>query len=285
MTVRPVLPWPDYSSPAALTEIETVPLAARNLPAATLAVLERAAELWPDRLAMTFLPRAEDYTQGQSRTYADLLSEVRRIGRLFRSHGVGRSTAVGLFSPNTALLPSAPLAAQSAGIAAPVNPHLPAAQIFRLLQLAQARIIVAAGTGASAVGRPDPHAGEVPIVYVSLAPGAPEPQTRSPALVEHARSLLHEKAAVPKDVIVVDSLPVTAVGKPTKVPLRMNALKQAVLDELAAVGLPSHADAVACHIDGAGLRVTVPRPAEAQDTARLTAALGRYTFDWAFTQV
>ncbi|MFJ9214053.1 acyl-CoA synthetase [Streptomyces sp. NPDC102264] len=629
--------WPDYSTPHSLTAIEEVPLDARKLPASTYAVLDRAADLWPDRPAVTFLPRAEDWQAGRTRTFAELRGEVNRIAGVFRSQGIGRGQAVGLLSPNTALLPSALLAAQSAGIAAPVNPHLPAAQITRLLRLAGARVLVAAGpeldpevwrtalavaaelrpaalyalrptgaegdgpqlgapngtavgylhtamaaepdqrpsqppaasdlaavfhtggttgapklaahtqdnevvdawsvaanslldeqsvlfaglplfhvnalvvtllapmlrgqhvvwagplgyrepalhghiwtivehyrisamsavptvysvlaqspvnadisslrfavvgasalpdavrtaftrhtgveicegyglteatcatarsftgddhrpgsvgqrlpyqqvktalvdpqgnwldlppgspgvllvkgptvfagyvtghdpdgvrldsletvrdgwlntgdlarvdkdgfihllgrakdliirgghnidpgaiedallhhphvTGASAVGRPDPHAGEVPVVYVTLAPDAPKALTGPDALIAHARAFLHESAAVPKDVIVLDALPVTAVGKPTKVPLRMRTLKRTVLDELAAADLPSDPNGVGCHLDGARLTVTLPRPASSADADRITAALGRYTFDWTFTQV
>ncbi|MFE4830564.1 acyl-CoA synthetase [Streptomyces sp. NPDC056672] len=628
--------WPDYSSPRSLAAIEEVPLAARNLPASTYAVLDRAAEQWPDRPAVTFLPRAEDWKAGRTRTYAQLRAEVHRIANLFRSHGLERGQAVGLISPNTALLPSALLAAQTTGIAAPVNPHLPAAHITELLQLARARILVAAGpeldpdvwrtalsvaaelrpaalyalrptgaqgpgpalgalpgtvlgyldaamaelpdprpatppaasdlaavfhtggttgapklaahtqanevvdawsiaanslldeqsvllaglplfhvnalvvtllapmlrgqhvvwtgplgyrepalyghiwtivehyrisamsavptvysvlaqlpvnadissmrfavvgasalpeavrtaftrntgvelcegyglteatcatarsftghdhrpgsvgqrlpyqqiktalvdprgewqdlpagapgvllvkgptvfagyvtghgpeglrldggtirdgwldtgdlarvdedgfihllgrakdliirgghnidpaviedallqhpyiTAASAVGRPDRHAGEVPIVYVTLAPDVPKELTGPDVLIAHARTVLHESAAVPKDVIVLDSLPVTAVGKPTKVPLRIRTLKQTVLDELAAAGLPADPSGVDCHLDGARVTVTVPRPASAADAEQITTALGRYTFGWAFTQL
>ncbi|RYJ25773.1 long-chain-fatty-acid--CoA ligase [Streptomyces sp. L-9-10] len=140
-------------------------------------------------------------------------------------------------------------------------------------------------TGASAVGRPDPQAGEVPVVYVTLAPDAPKALTGPDALIAHARAFLHESAAVPKDVIVLDALPVTAVGKPTKVPLRMRTLKRTVLDELAAADLPSDPNSVGCHLDGARLTVTLPRPASSADADRITAALGRYTFDWTFTQV
>ncbi|MCM1965882.1 acyl-CoA synthetase [Streptomyces sp. G1] len=628
--------WPDYSTPHSLTAIEAEPLDARNLPASTYAVLDRAADLWPDRPALTFLPRAEDWHAGQTRTFAELRSEVNRISGLLQSHGIQRCETVGLLSHNTTLLPSALLAAQSTGIAAPINPHLPAAQITRLLRLARARVLIAAGpeldpkvwetalavagelrpaalyalrptgargdgphlgalkatavgyldaamaaqpdrqpatapsasdlaavfhtggttgtpklaahtqanevidawsvaanslldeqsvvfaglplfhvnalvvtllapllrgqhvvwagplgyrdpalyahiwqivehyrisamsavptvysvlaqvpvnadvsslrfavvgasalpdsvrtaftrntgveicegyglteatcatarsftgeahrpgsvgqrlpyqqvktalvdpqgnwldlqpgapgvllvkgptvfagyvtghdgnglrldsletvrdgwlntgdlarvdkdgfihllgrakdliirgghnidpnaiedallrhphvTGASAVGRPDPHAGEVPIVYVTLTPNAPQALTAPDALIAHARTFLHESAAVPKDVIVLDSLPVTDVGKPTKVPLRMRTLKQTVLDELAAADLPSHSDSVGCHLDGARMTVTVPRPASPSDADKITAALGRYTFDWTFAQ-
>ena len=82
---------------------------------------------------------------------------------------------------------------------------------------------------AAAVGRPDPHAGEVPVAYVALAAGATvgEDELRS-----WASARVAEPAAAPKAVTVLDTLPVTAVGKPYKLPLRADATRRAVLDAL-----------------------------------------------------
>ena len=84
-------------------------------------------------------------------------------------------------------------------------------------------------TGAAAVGRPDPHAGEVPVAYVSLAPGA----TTSGRAGRFAARAVAERAAAPKAVTVIDALPVTAVGKPYKLALRADATRVALLDALA----------------------------------------------------
>jgi fatty-acyl-CoA synthase len=63
---------------------------------------------------------------------------------------------------------------------------------------------------AAAIGRPDPHAGEVPVVYVELKSG----NSASPAqLLEFATQNIPERAAWPKAVRVVDKLPTTNVGK------------------------------------------------------------------------
>lgn len=64
----------------------------------------------------------------------------------------------------------------------------------------------------------------------------------------------------------------------------MRTLKQTVLDELTATGLPSDPHLVGCNLVGSRLVVTLPRPAAEADADRITAALGRYTFDWTFTQ-
>ncbi|MET8471240.1 acyl-CoA synthetase [Streptomyces sp. NPDC006422] len=138
--------WPvSYDSPADLADIEAVPLDARALPASTYAVLRSAAELWPERPALTVLPCAARWREGSTRTFTQLRDDVHRLAHLFRAQGAGRGRAVGLLTPNTADLPAALLAAQAVGIAVPVNPGLPAEQIGRLLALGGARILVAAG--------------------------------------------------------------------------------------------------------------------------------------------
>ena len=70
---------------------------------------------------------------------------------------------------------------------------------------------------AAAIGRPDAHAGEVPVVYVQLKPG----QSASPDdLARFAQARIVERAAQPKAVRIIDALPLTAVGKVFKPALR-----------------------------------------------------------------
>ena len=85
---------------------------------------------------------------------------------------------------------------------------------------------------AAAVGKPDEKAGELPVVYVQLKPGA---QTSETELLEHAAAHIPERAAVPKDAWIIDAIPLTAVGKTFKPALRFDAIVrvyQAAVDEL-----------------------------------------------------
>ena len=113
--------WPEYATPADLAAIESVPLQARGLPETTYALLHRAATLWPDRVAVSVLPDAERWQQPVRRTYAQLLADVHRYANLLHELGVRRTDAVALMAPNCAELITATLAAQLAGIAAPLN--------------------------------------------------------------------------------------------------------------------------------------------------------------------
>lgn len=76
---------------------------------------------------------------------------------------------------------------------------------------------------AAAIGKPDAYSGELPVVYVSLRPGHAASVRE---LHEHARTSIPERAAVPSEVIIRDSLPVTAVGKIFKPELRFDATRR-----------------------------------------------------------
>ena len=133
-------------------------------------------------------------------------------------------------------------------------------------------------TGASAVGRPDRHAGEVPVAYVTLSADT-DPSISTDDLIDFARSQLAESAAVPKDVLVIDALPVTDVGKPNKLPLRADAARREATSALA--GIVGVEDISASTVDGA-VRVTVHLAQNAPSTVTedLDSILNRYALDW-----
>jgi fatty-acyl-CoA synthase len=86
---------------------------------------------------------------------------------------------------------------------------------------------------AAAVGRPDAHAGEVPVAYVELGEQA---SLTGEEIMEWARKNIGEKAAVPKEVFIVDRIPLTAVGKIFKPALRWDAAEKVYRHELEALG-------------------------------------------------
>jgi fatty-acyl-CoA synthase len=137
--------WPRYDGPEDLAAIESVPLEHRGLPASTYNVLCRAADLWPQRIALSVLPEANRWREHADTTFAELMAAVNRTANLLHDCGIRRGQAVGLFSPNCEELVTAILAAQAAGIAAPVNPGLDRSHVRRLLERSGARVLVAAG--------------------------------------------------------------------------------------------------------------------------------------------
>jgi fatty-acyl-CoA synthase len=85
---------------------------------------------------------------------------------------------------------------------------------------------------AAAVGKPDAHAGELPVAYVQLHPGA---SITEQALLAFAAAHIPERPAVPKDIVFLDRLPLTAVGKPQKHLLQIDAAERVFRDVLQAV--------------------------------------------------
>lgn len=86
---------------------------------------------------------------------------------------------------------------------------------------------------AAAVGRPDAHAGEVPVAYVQLRPGA---RASVDELAAWAQQRIGERAAWPKRIEIVDALPLTGVGKIFKPALTVREIESVVRAEAQAAG-------------------------------------------------
>jgi len=86
---------------------------------------------------------------------------------------------------------------------------------------------------AAAIGSPDAHAGEVPVVYVQMKPGA---SANEQELLEFAAGRIPERAAVPKHVRVVSALPLTSVGKIFKPALQQREAESVIRSEADAAG-------------------------------------------------
>jgi fatty-acyl-CoA synthase len=86
---------------------------------------------------------------------------------------------------------------------------------------------------AAAVGRPDPHAGEVPVAYIQLQENAKLTEAH---ILEYLKEEIGERAAVPKEVYIVDEIPLTPVGKIFKPSLRWQSIQRVYESELQALG-------------------------------------------------
>ena len=165
------LMWPQYSSPSDLAAIESIPLAERNLPESTYAIVRRAASHWPDRIATSVLSDGAHWQHPHRRTFGQLHAQVTRTANYLHSIGIRRNDAVVLLSPNSESLITATLAAQLAGIAAPINPSLAPEHIGALVERLGARVVIAsdADTGCDARARALLDAGVVDTVIAFSA--------------------------------------------------------------------------------------------------------------------
>jgi fatty-acyl-CoA synthase len=76
----------------------------------------------------------------------------------------------------------------------------------------------------AAVGAPDAYAGELPVVFVTLVPGATVSEAE---LLAYAAEHVDEAPAKPKAVTILDAMPMTNVGKIYKPELRQIAAQAA----------------------------------------------------------
>lgn len=87
---------------------------------------------------------------------------------------------------------------------------------------------------AGAIGQPDAHSGELPCAFVELVDGA---SVTEKELMDFAKEHIHERAALPKHLTILDELPKTAVGKVFKPDLRKNAMTRVFNDALSEHGV------------------------------------------------
>ena len=129
-------------------------------------------------------------------------------------------------------------------------------------------------TAAAAVGRPDPHAGEVPVAFVTVTSGSALSPTE---LNSWATENVPERAAAPKHVEILEEIPLTSVGKHYKPELRRRAAERAARTALAGTAA---ADQVSAVLVGGAVEIHIPESV-ADDEVR--AALSRYAWKWKLT--
>ncbi|UWR42070.1 acyl-CoA synthetase [Phaeobacter inhibens] len=127
---------------------------------------------------------------------------------------------------------------------------------------------------AGAIGQPDAHAGEVPCAFVELVDGA----TVTPdELLAYCQIHVHERAAIPKHVTVMDELPKTAVGKVFKPDLRKNAITRIYNDALLKAGLPARVEHV---VDDKGRGLVAQVEENGAKASDISDVLGVFTRPW-----
>ncbi|MDQ7071696.1 MAG: AMP-binding protein, partial [Rhodobacterales bacterium] len=127
---------------------------------------------------------------------------------------------------------------------------------------------------AGAIGQPDAHAGEVPCAFVELIDGG---TVDAAALLEHCKIHVHERAAMPKYIEVLDELPKTAVGKIFKPDLRRSAITRIYNAALKKAGVEARVTSV---IDDKKRGLVAQLTCTGADDAEVTAVLGSFTRPW-----
>jgi fatty-acyl-CoA synthase len=115
----------------------------------------------------------------------------------------------------------------------------------------------------AAIGQPDRHAGELPVAYVVAKAGS---AITAEALLEEARRVIPERAAVPVRIELLPQLPLTAVGKISKPHLKLLAIDHVLREAFAAAGIDG-IDAKARLTPDQGLVVDLSGPLASRQAA------------------
>ncbi len=131
---------------------------------------------------------------------------------------------------------------------------------------------------AGAIGQPDAFAGELPCAYVELVDGA---SVSDKELLDFVKDKIHERAAFPKHLEILDELPKTAVGKVFKPDLRKRAITRVYGAALSKAGLDCKVKQVV-EDKKRGLVAKIERGPNCDDAA-VTKVLGEFArpWDWA----
>lgn len=132
---------------------------------------------------------------------------------------------------------------------------------------------------AAAVGMPDAYAGELPVCYVALKPGA---SVTEDELHTHAQHTIGERPAWPKQIHIVEAIPLTSVGKIYKPQLRCDAAARLVVRVVREQCGVADAQVQASEGGRRGLRISVVVPDAARSLVPIVEdALAGYLFETA----
>jgi fatty-acyl-CoA synthase len=130
---------------------------------------------------------------------------------------------------------------------------------------------------AGAIGQPDAHSGELPCAFVELVEGG---SVTPEELVEYCKVHVHERAARPKHITIMDELPKTAVGKIFKPDLRKQAITRVFNQALEEREL--HARVVSV-VDDKKRGLVAQLDQNGTDESAVAKLLGEFTNSWEWT--
>lgn len=130
---------------------------------------------------------------------------------------------------------------------------------------------------AGAIGQPDAHSGEVPCAFVELVDGA---DVSEEELMELCKTHVHERAAHPKHMTIMNELPKTAVGKIFKPDLRKHAITRIYNETLEKAGTAARVVSV---IDDKKRGLVAQVQANGASEAEVGQALDAFVQKWELT--
>jgi fatty-acyl-CoA synthase len=117
-----------------------------------------------------------------------------------------------------------------------------------------------------AIGLPDSYAGELPMAYVVRVKGS---EISAEKLIQHCKDTMSERAAIPKRIEFIDTMPLTAVGKIFRPTLRQQITETLVKEVLALNKLPASVSSEIEKKRGLIIKIDVENKTTIEDTSAL----------------
>lgn len=127
---------------ADIEALEQVPLAERDLPESTYAMLRQGAADAPQKTALQFFLRGAAYRQSVDWTFAELTDRITQAANLFHELGVRQGDVVSYVLPNVPETHAVLWGAEAAGVANPINPLLDPEAMRNLMRAAGTKVLV-----------------------------------------------------------------------------------------------------------------------------------------------
>ena len=132
----------EIRSLADIQALEHIPLAQRDLPTSTYALIERSAQRAPDAPALTFLLQASDDEQPFTLSYRELFAKITQTANAFHRLGIEKNQTVSFLLPNLPHTHYTIWGGEAAGIVNAINPLLDAEHILELIKASKSEILV-----------------------------------------------------------------------------------------------------------------------------------------------
>ena len=138
---------------------------------------------------------------------------------------------------------------------------------------------------AAAVGQPDAYAGELPCAYVTVADDFHGDKSSLPdELRAFAKANVSERAAAPVHVEVLETMPLTAVGKIFKPDLQIRAIERVLTDAIRAATPSANICVANDNQRGMLASVSLPTSASKNTVDAVKKALDQFTISYDISQ-
>ena len=165
-----------------IEQIESTPLAARELPPSTYELIRRSAAAQPDAPALSFILQGDGEEQPLRLSYAELLGRITQTANAFHRLGLRPGKAVSFLLPNLPQTHFTIWGGEAAGIVNAINPLLEPEHIAELIHASNSELLVtlAPFPGTDLWAKVEALRGRLPalkaVLCVDLANLLPEPQ-------------------------------------------------------------------------------------------------------------